>query len=98
MILVYPAYRRGFFIQKDLNSPWPGKFDWKVDCDNPRYCVGWFGSLESAYKWVYKEENGLFKKLTFYEWMNREYGDNWPTDDKDLANWNRYLEYVGEYN
>jgi hypothetical protein len=38
-----------------------------------------------------------FNKLTFYEWMDREYGDDWPTEDKDLAIWNRYLEHIGQY-
>lgn len=49
-VLVYPAYRRGFFIYKDLNSKWPN-FQWKVSC--PEYVAGWFGTLESSYKWVY---------------------------------------------
>lgn len=51
-VLVYPAYRRGFYIKKDEKTRWPGSFDWKVSC--PEYCVGWFGSLESAYRWVYE--------------------------------------------
>lgn len=56
-VLVYPAYRRGFFIKKDLDTLWPDKFDWKVSC--PEYVAGWFGSLESAYKWIYRGlENG----------------------------------------
>jgi hypothetical protein len=37
-----------------------------------------------------------FSKLTFFEWMEREYGDNWPTSDADLNIWYSYLEYVKE--
>lgn len=54
-VLVWPAYRRGFFITKDEKTRWPGSFDWKVSC--PDYCAGWFGSLESAYRWVYEGED-----------------------------------------
>lgn len=50
MILVYPAYRRGFYINQDLDTRWPN-FQWKVTC--PEYCAGWFGSLESAYDFIY---------------------------------------------
>ena len=45
------------------------------------------------------ERNGLdgnFSKLTFHQWMDREYGDNWPCSDKDFSIWNRYMEYVNE--
>lgn len=53
-VLIYPAYRRGFFIRKDLESTW-SNFQWKVSC--PEYIAGWFGSLESAYRWIYKGED-----------------------------------------
>lgn len=43
-----------------------------------------------------KDKDSPFSKLTFYEWMNREYGDNWPTNDEDLTIWNAYLKYVKE--
>ena len=38
--------------------------------------------------------NGEFPKLTFSQWMEQEYGDDWPTSDEDLNIWYRYLEYV----
>jgi hypothetical protein len=40
----------------------------------------------------------IFSKLTFSEWMDREYGDDWPVDDKDLTVWNSYLEYLEKEN
>lgn len=40
----------------------------------------------------------LSNKLTFSEWMNSEYGDDWPTNDEDLNIWYRYLEYVKDEN
>lgn len=45
------------------------------------------------------DRNGLdgnFSKLTFYQWMDHEYGDDWPTDDEGLLVWSRYIEYVNE--
>lgn len=54
-MLVYPAYRVGYFVQKDKETRWPSKFDWKVTVGGPKgMCMGWFGSLESAYIWMYK--------------------------------------------
>lgn len=53
----HPAYRVGYYVTKDENTNWPGKFDWKVTANNPRgMCMGWFGSLESAYTWMYKNK------------------------------------------
>lgn len=37
---------------------------------------------------------GNFIGLSFSEWMEQEYGDDWPTSDIDNAIWNRYMEYV----
>lgn len=56
MLLLYPAYRCGYFVKKDEDTRWPGKFDWKVTEGGPQGLrMGWFGSLESAYKWMYRE-------------------------------------------
>lgn len=32
--------------------------------------------------------------LTFTEWMDKEYGDDWPANDDGLLVWNAYLDYV----
>lgn len=39
---------------------------------------------------------GFHNRLTFSQWMDREYKDDWPTGDVDNAIWYRYLEYVKE--
>lgn len=39
---------------------------------------------------------GNYIGLSFTEWMNLEYGDDWPTSDEDNSIWHRYLEYVKE--
>lgn len=56
-VLVWPAYRRGFYVTKDEKTQWPEKFDWKVSVGTPKGLrMGWFGSLESAYMWIYKQQ------------------------------------------
>lgn len=35
-----------------------------------------------------------FNIMSFSEWMDFKFGDDWPTEDKDLALWNEYMEYV----
>lgn len=55
-VLVYPAYRRGYYVKFDLDSQWAGKFDWLVTVGGPAGLrMGWFGSLDSAYRWMYRE-------------------------------------------
>lgn len=39
-------------------------------------------------------EDGFLNVLSFSQWMDVKFGDDWPTADKDLALWNEYMEYV----
>lgn len=41
---------------------------------------------------------GNFIGLSFYEWMDQEYGDEWPTGDPDNSIWHRYIAFVKEGN
>lgn len=48
----------GYLITKDPDTRWPGSFDWKVEYWNPHPLnMGWFGSIESAQRWIVKQEN-----------------------------------------
>lgn len=55
--------RDGYQITLDSVTRWPGSFDWRVDYWNPHpLCMGWFGSFESAQKWILKQlESGIMK-------------------------------------
>lgn len=44
-------------ITLDHESRWPGSFEWKVTCWKYGHHtnMGWFGSMESAQKWILKQ-------------------------------------------
>lgn len=46
--------RDGYQITLDGETRWSGSFDWKVTDPN-RLNMGWFGSFESAQKWILKQ-------------------------------------------
>lgn len=54
--------RDGYQITLDSETRWPGSFDWKVTNPN-RMNMGWFGSFESAQRWILKQlESGIMER------------------------------------